>query len=148
MGAAAERWTICELDHVHWGAIGAAGLLFRYAPAEREPVWLLARRSRSVDEGGTWGIPGGAIREGESPEAAARREMQEEIGVLPDYRVMRVESQGCGGGWVFHIICADVEHQFEAFCGSQTDATGGFTREQLGQLTLHPGLRSWLNANP
>ena len=45
----AERWTTCELDHVHWGAAGGAGLLFRYAPADAEPRYLLQRRSRCCD---------------------------------------------------------------------------------------------------
>jgi len=80
--AKGERWTICAADHVHWGANGGAGLLFRYGGGS-EPTYLLARRSRWVDHGLTWGIPGGAIRLGESPETAARREAMEEIGYLP-----------------------------------------------------------------
>jgi hypothetical protein len=51
---------------------------------------------------------------------------------------------GAHGQWVFHIICADVERQFDAFCGQETDATGWFTREEMRNLTLHPGLRAWL----
>ena len=139
-----ERWTICRYDHVHWGALGGAGLLLRHASAAGQPTYLLQRRSRSVDEPGTWGIPGGAIKTGESPEAAARRETLEEIGALPRYRVSEIEHQDCGGGWIFHIICADVERQFDAFCGQETDATGWFTREEMRNLTLHPGLRAWL----
>ncbi len=139
----AERWTICSYDHVHWGALGGAGLLLRHVPAAGEPTYLLQRRSRSVDEGGTWSIPGGAIRAGESPETAARRETIEEIGALPPYRVTEIEHQDCGGGWIFHIICADVEREFVAFCGQETDATGWFTREQMQNLALHPGLRAW-----
>ena len=51
--------TLANLDVV-------AGLLLRYAPASAEPTYLLQLRARSVDEGATWGIPGGAIKEGES----------------------------------------------------------------------------------
>jgi 8-oxo-dGTP pyrophosphatase MutT (NUDIX family) len=61
-------------------------------------VYLLTERSRLVDEGGTWGIPGGAIHDGEPAEAAARREAAEEIWPLPPYRVTRVDVQDCGGG--------------------------------------------------
>jgi len=32
-----------------------------YVPASGEPVYLLTERSRWVDEGGKWGMPGGAI---------------------------------------------------------------------------------------
>ena len=96
--APGERWTICALDHVHWGANGGAGLLLRHVPAGTEPRYLLALRSRLVDEPASWGIPGGAIRDGESPEAAARREMVEEIGQVPRYRVAADQVQDCGGG--------------------------------------------------
>ena len=140
-----ERWTICERDHIHWGAAGAAGLLFCYAPEGAQPMYLLAQRSRSVDEGGTWGVPGGAIRADESPEMAARRETVEEIGTLPSYRVTGIESQDCGGGWIFHTITADVEDRFDAFCGQETDATGWFTREEIRSLPLHPGIQRWLD---
>jgi 8-oxo-dGTP pyrophosphatase MutT (NUDIX family) len=140
----AERWTICTDDHVHWGALGGAGLLFRYTPSTGPPTYLLVQRSRSVDEGQTWGVPGGAIKAGEAPETAARRETLEEIGTLPSYRVTEIQHQDCGGGWVFHVICANVEDEFDAFCGQETDATGWFTREQMRNLPLHPGVRAWL----
>jgi len=139
-----ECWTVCDTGHVHWGARGAAGFLFRYTPSEGEASYLLQQRSRLVDNGGRWGIPGGAIQEGESPESAARRETKEEIGVLPSYRVRAVEIQDCGGGWKFHLIIADVDRLFEAFCVRETDATGWFTREDMHRLALHPGLQYWL----
>jgi 8-oxo-dGTP pyrophosphatase MutT (NUDIX family) len=98
-----------------------------------------------VDYGGTWGIPGGAIRDGESPEVTARREVAEEIGVLPNHRVTGVEVQNCGGGWKFHIVTADVDEPFLAFCVQETDATGWFTKEELRSLSLHPGFQEWLD---
>lgn len=97
-GAVADRWTFCDGGHVHWGAAGGAGLLLRYTPEEGEEVYLLQLRSRSVDQAGTWGIPGGAVREGESPATAARREAEEEIGPLPPYRVTGTDTQDCGAG--------------------------------------------------
>jgi hypothetical protein len=78
-----ERWTFCDQGHVHLGAVGAAGLLLRYLPTEGEPSYLLQQRSTGVDYGGTWGIPGGAIREGESPEMTAQREAEEESANCP-----------------------------------------------------------------
>jgi 8-oxo-dGTP diphosphatase len=101
-----------------------------------------------VDEGGTWGIPGGALKEGETPEQAARREAKEEISVLPSYRVSDVEVQDCGGGWEFTVVTADVDREFEAFVGRETDAVGWFTTDQIAQLSLHPGLRQWLDSTP
>jgi hypothetical protein len=42
------------------------------------------------------------------------------------------------------VIGADVDSPFEAFCMRETDATGWFTREQMRDQPLHPGLRRWL----
>jgi 8-oxo-dGTP pyrophosphatase MutT (NUDIX family) len=131
MALPSDRWTICRLGHVHWGALGGAGLLFRHAANDGAPRYLLAQRARDVDEGMRWGIPGGATREGESPEQTARREVEEELGVMPSYRVTGKQTQDCGGGWVFQVICADVDSQFDVFCVRETETTGWFTREQM-----------------
>ena len=143
--APGERWTICALGHVHWGANGGAGLLLRHVPAGTEPRYLLALRSRLVDEPASWGIPGGAIRDGESPEAAARREMVEEIGRVPRYRVAADQVQDCGGGWRFHIFLADVDEMFDAYSVLETDATGWFTTQEMRNLPLHSGVERWLD---
>lgn len=44
-------------------------------------------------QGNRWGCPSGHMRYGESPEAAARRELSEECGLVPDaLRVVRVST--------------------------------------------------------
>jgi len=140
-----ERWTICNHGHVHWGADGAEGFLFRYVPLDGEPLYLLQQRTRWVDHGGTGGMPGGAVKDRESPEMTARREVQEKILSLPTYRVTGVEVQDCGGGWKSHIVTADVDRTLDAYCGQETDATGWFTREGMRYLSLDPGIQKWLS---
>jgi len=140
-----DVWKICEMGHVHWGNQGAAGFLFRHTAPDAEPSFLLQQRSTTVDYPSTWGIPGGAIRDAESPEAAAKREFQEEIGTLPPYRITDVKVQDCGGNWKFHMILADVDEEFLAFCGKETVATGWFTLSDMMSLHLHPGLQIWLH---
>ena len=44
----------------------------------------------------TWNFPGGAIRRGETPEAAARRELAEEIGLTGN---TLVPAEGASGNW-------------------------------------------------
>jgi ADP-ribose pyrophosphatase YjhB (NUDIX family) len=107
-------------------------------------LYLLAQRSRWVESGQTWGIPGGAMKAGETPRAAARRETTEEIFPVPRYRVTGVEVQDCGG-WLFHIVCADVTRPFIAYMASETDTTGWFTLEQMNALPLIPGFRRWVD---
>lgn len=142
-----ERWRICEKGHVHWGHDGASGLLLKFTPSDGEPCYLLQQRSSTVDYPGTWGIPGGAIRTGESPRMAALREAEEEIGHIPCFRITATEAEDCGGGWKFYTICADVDSAFPAFCVQETDATGWFSREQMRILRLHPGLQKWFEAH-
>lgn len=139
-----DVWTVCDKGHLHWGARGGAGLLLRHVSAQGGASYLLQLRSKSVDYGGTWGIPGGAIRDGETPEMAARREAEEEIGSLPPYRVTGIEVQDCGGNWKFYIVAADVADDFLAYCVRETDATGWFTLADMHVLLLHPGLQNWL----
>jgi 8-oxo-dGTP diphosphatase len=147
MTTPSDRWTFCGLGHVHWGARGGAGLLLRYVPPSGEPRYLLTERSRWVDEGGTWGMPGGAIHDGESAEAAAHREATEEIWPVPAYRVTGIETQDCGGGWTFSIVHADVGELFTAYTSRETESTGWFTLGQMRTLRLHPGFRQWVEQN-
>ncbi len=113
-----DRWTICDKGHTHWGAIGAAGLLFCHLDSDMELTYLLERRWSTVDHNGRWCIPGGAIRRGESAEIAAQREAAEEIGPLPYYEVTKINVQECGGGWKFYILTATVARPFLARCVS------------------------------
>jgi 8-oxo-dGTP pyrophosphatase MutT (NUDIX family) len=46
---------------------------------------LLVRSSYRI----AWNFPGGSVRHGEAPEAAARRELAEEIGLVADHMLLR-----------------------------------------------------------
>lgn len=140
-----EIWVVCEKGHVHWGSAGA-GILFRFTPEKGEAGYLLQRRGSSVDYAGLWGIPGGAMRDSESPEVTARREAEEEIGTLPPYRLTSIHVEDCGGGWKFHVVVADVAEPFPALCGKETEAIGWFTMRDIEGLSLHPGFRVWFQS--
>jgi 8-oxo-dGTP pyrophosphatase MutT (NUDIX family) len=80
-----ELFTLMENDDDHaraleqtgyWGA-QAAGSIFLARATKR---FLIAHRSRAVEQPGTWGTWGGAIDSGENPEEGARREAMEEAG--------------------------------------------------------------------
>jgi 8-oxo-dGTP pyrophosphatase MutT (NUDIX family) len=58
--------------------------------AEGRPCWVLTRRAaRLARHAGQWALPGGRVDPGESAEAAALRELAEEVGLtLPDSAVL------------------------------------------------------------
>jgi 8-oxo-dGTP pyrophosphatase MutT (NUDIX family) len=144
----AERWFFCRAGHIHWGTLGGAGLLLRHRPPQGQPVYLLAERSRRIDEGGTWGVPGGAIHHGESPEETAHRAAAEQIWPVPAYRVTGIVVQDCGGGWKFHIVGADTGAPFTAYTARDTDATGWFTIPEMDHLRLSSAVRRWADEQP
>jgi len=72
----------CSCGRRHWGLHGAAGLLLaRRTGAGHEVV--LQHRALWSDQGGTWGVPGGARMPHESAVDAALRESAEEAGIDP-----------------------------------------------------------------
>lgn len=52
------------------------------ALVEREGRWLVSRRLKPDGFAGLWEFPGGKIEDGETPQAAAARECQEELGIV------------------------------------------------------------------
>jgi predicted NUDIX family NTP pyrophosphohydrolase len=88
-------------------------LLYRRTGGEPEvllihpggPYWL--RKDR-----GAWQIPKGEIGEGEEPEATARREAEEELGVRLDGALRPLgEIRQAGGKWVTAFA---IEHDLDA----------------------------------
>ena len=61
---------------------------------------------------GDWCLPGGGLGRGEEPEACARRELQEELGLSPPAMAAVATLQETISGsphnaYLFHCICAD-----------------------------------------
>ncbi len=77
-----DAWLECACGRRHWGRFGAAGLLLVRRGQHGLSV-LLQHRALWSDQGGTWGLPGGALAEGEEPVHGALREAAEEAGVDP-----------------------------------------------------------------
>jgi 8-oxo-dGTP diphosphatase len=100
-------------DHRHWGLYGAAGLLLaRRAPstdaAGRVTDVVLQHRAPWSDQGGTWGVPGGALAPEETPVDGALRESLEEAAVEP--RAVHVLGTHVldHGPWAYTTVLADV----------------------------------------
>ena len=125
----------------YWGLFGAAGL----AVVTPRFGLLLQHRADWSHFGGTWGIPGGARKEGETAEQAALRESNEEAGVpLDGVRVFGTEVFDLGY-WSYTTVLAIAD---EPFAPVIADAESADLRwvdlDRITELPLHPGLeRSW-----
>lgn len=79
-----DGWVQCACGRRHWGLHGAAGLLLVRRDEHGRPVAVvLQHRAPWSDQGGTWGLPGGARTPHESAVEAALREAAEEAGIDP-----------------------------------------------------------------
>lgn len=85
-----DGWVECGCGRRHWGLRGAAGVLVWRRAQGTAPSpgaagggieVLLQLRAVWTHQGGTWGLPGGAVAEGEDALAAALRECEEEAGI-------------------------------------------------------------------
>lgn len=81
-----DGWIDCACGKKHWGTNGASGVLLARRDAATGEVThvLLQHRAAWSAEGGTWGAPGGATADGESPLEGALRESFEEANIRPE----------------------------------------------------------------
>lgn len=136
-----DAWVEGPDGEKFWGRFGAAGLLL-LNPAR---FILLQLRASWSHNGGTWGIPGGALKMGESPLQAALREAEEEAGV-PAKKVEVIGSNILNlDFWSYTTIIGKVETSFNPTAGdSESEALEWVEIAHVEQKNLHPGFRrSW-----
>jgi 8-oxo-dGTP pyrophosphatase MutT (NUDIX family) len=137
----------------HWGLWGGAGLLLHHTDENGVTRYLLQRRSGSVQQGGTYSTPGGAIDKPggipETPERAAFREAEEEGwgNLLPNATVTGVQTEhfggepGAEGTWAYHTVSASVPEMISpSGKGSHAGEASGYkwvTPEEMAKIPLH-----------
>ncbi|MFV2198984.1 ADP-ribosyltransferase [Nocardiopsis sp. LOL_012] len=77
-----DGWVTLPDGIRQWGRYGAAGLLLHSTAPDGTAHVLLQRRADWTDEGGTWGVPGGARDRDETYPQTALREFNEEVAGL------------------------------------------------------------------
>jgi 8-oxo-dGTP pyrophosphatase MutT (NUDIX family) len=131
-----DAWVFGPDGSRFWGRYGAAGLL----------VWhpslgvLLQLRVGWSHFGGTWGLPGGALKEGESADVGALREAHEEAGVPPELLSVLFTSVLELGFWRYTTVVAEALEAFDPVIGdAESDALRWVPVADVAGLELHPG---------
>ncbi|MGW8483349.1 NUDIX domain-containing protein [Microbacterium sp. NPDC055903] len=147
-----DAWVVADSGERYWGRFGAAGLL----AVDAARGILLQHRVSWSHFGGTWGLPGGALHEGETAVSGAFREAAEEAGI-PDGAVRaRFTSVLDLSIWSYTTVVADVVHGFEPVISDpESVALEWVPVDEVAERPLHPGfgdawpiLRDLLDVRP
>lgn len=128
----------CSDGHVRWGLFGAAGALFAVADGAAPRV-MLQLRSEAAHEGGTWSCPGGALDEGETPMEGALREAAEEVGPVPEHRVVGEHTFAPATDWSYTTVVLAVPEPFGRPLTFETTLVEWVPVPEVADRGLHPG---------
>ncbi|MFD0705646.1 Maf family nucleotide pyrophosphatase [Alloscardovia venturai] len=102
-----DGWIDCACGHKHWGRHSAAGILLARRNDAGEITHIaMQHRAQWSAEGGTWGIPGGAIATGENVIEGALREAREEANIHPEDIHVVGAYQEDHGPWSYTTVFA------------------------------------------
>lgn len=122
-----------------WGRFGSAGLLVH----DSAKGILLQHRALWSDQGGTWGLPGGALHQGEEAVHGALREAKEEAAVPPENVRVLFTSVFDVGYWTYTTVAVEVVDAFEPEISDPESLELQWVPVELvGDKELHPGFGS------
>lgn len=131
-----DAWVVSETGERYWGRFGAAGLLV----VDAARGVLLQHRVSWSHFGGTWGLPGGALHEGEAAVDGALREAAEEAGVPGDAVRVLFTSVLDLGIWSYTTVVAETLRPFEAVISDpESVALEWVPADEVRRRPLHPG---------
>ncbi|MGO4382967.1 NUDIX domain-containing protein [Specibacter sp. RAF43] len=124
-----------------WGRFGSAGLLVFDAGRGV----LLQHRALWSHHGGTWGLPGGALHEGEDAVTGALREAREEAGVPGEILELLFTSVFDVGYWSYTTVAVQAVSPFEpTISDPESLALEWVAVDGVARLALHPGFeKAW-----
>jgi 8-oxo-dGTP diphosphatase len=132
---AGDAWVYGPDGAKFWGRFGAAGLLVWHP----EAGVLLQHRIAWSHHGGTWGLPGGALKAGESPIDGALREANEEAGVPAELLTVLFTSVLELGFWRYTTVVTASSEAFEPVMGdAESEALAWVAVDSVDNLELHP----------
>lgn len=136
-----DAWVEAATGERFWGRFGAAGLLAHDASRGV----LLQHRAEWSHFGGTWGIPGGALQQGEGAVAAALREAHEEAGVPAAAITIRGTRVVDREVWSYTTVIGEVVEPFEPVVGdAESVELAWIPIDQVTDRPLHPAFgQAW-----
>ena len=136
-----DAWVYGPNGEKFWGRYGAAGLLVW----NRSAGVLLQHRVEWSHHGGTWGLPGGARKKGESALMGALREANEEAGVPASMVQELFTTVFDVGYWSYTTVVVEAAEFFEPVIGDAESLELRWVPLSLvSELPLHPGFgASW-----
>jgi 8-oxo-dGTP diphosphatase len=138
-------WVRCRCGQRHWGRHGAAGLLL-LRRTSGFPELLLQLRAGWTHQGGSWGLPGGALDSHEDVVAAALREAGEEVGLDPAEVAVVGSAVGVDHvDWRYIYVIASADGTVGVrLQGDESEEIRWVALDDVGALPLHPALAtSW-----
>jgi len=130
-----DAWVYGPEGEKFWGRYGAAGLLVVH-----DGSVLLQLRVGWSHFGGTWGLPGGALKQGETADAGALREANEEAGVPSELLSVLFTSVLDLGFWSYTTVVASAASHFEPVIGDAESVELRWVPvDDVAGLSLHPG---------
>ena len=145
-----DGWVVSDTGKHYWGVHGAAGLLLRAPHPAGTHAVLLQHRAPWSHQGGTWGLPGGALDSHETPEEAAKREAHEEAGLPGELLSVRATvvtadvSGAYGNRWTYTTVVADADELLQTVPNMESAELRWVVEDEVAELPLHPGFAaSW-----
>ena len=131
-----DAWVEGPDGERYWGRFGAAGLLVWH----RSLGVLMQYRVAWSHFGSTWGLPGGARKQGESAVDGALREAAEEATVPPEVLRITHTSVLDLGFWSYTTVIAEAREAFEPVIADVESAELRWVAvAEVDALPLHPG---------
>ena len=122
----------------------ASGCLFLSTDTGRI---MLQQRSGEVNHPRTWGFFGGKAEKGERPNEALLREIEEELGLVPDIKKVIPINKFTSPNkkFVYHTFLVTVEEEFIPILNNESD---GYCWIKIGNWPrpLHPGAKIQCNS--